>query len=226
MHGAHVISHRRATSTTALDAGARADRDAPDRARQLGQPVPHRGPEDRRLRDRARRSAARSTSLCIPVGNAGNITAYWRGFTRARATRAPRMFGFQAAGAAPLVLGRAGRAARDGRHARSASATRRAGRRRWPRDRLAAASSTPSATSEILDRLQAAGARGGRVLRARLGGVGRGPAEVRRRRAPQQVVCVLTGHGLKDPETAIANNDGGVIQCEPELSAIERVILR
>ena len=45
----------------------------------------------------------------IPVGNAGNISAYWRGYTQyasaGKATRAPRMWGFQAAGAAPLVLG-------------------------------------------------------------------------------------------------------------------------
>ena len=46
---------------------------------------------------------------CIPVGNAGNITAYWRGYCEyrnaGRATRLPRMFGFQAAGAAPIVEG-------------------------------------------------------------------------------------------------------------------------
>src|SRR5205823_890890 len=46
---------------------------------------------------------------CIPVGNAGNITAYWKGYRQyqdaGRATRLPRMLGFQAAGAAPLVLG-------------------------------------------------------------------------------------------------------------------------
>jgi threonine synthase len=42
-------------------------------------------------------------ALCIPVGNAGNITAYWRGFQEV--DRAPRMLGFQAAGAAPLVHG-------------------------------------------------------------------------------------------------------------------------
>src|SRR5205814_517991 len=41
--------------------------------------------------------------LCIPVGNAGNITAYWRGFREAGAR--PRMYGFQAEGAAPLVQG-------------------------------------------------------------------------------------------------------------------------
>ena len=43
-------------------------------------------------------------ALCIPVGNAGNITAYWKGFREAGVE--PRMFGFQAAGAAPLVHGR------------------------------------------------------------------------------------------------------------------------
>src|SRR6201985_953187 len=43
-------------------------------------------------------------ALCIPVGNAGNITAYWRGFTEQQ--KRPRMYGFQAAGAAPLVIGR------------------------------------------------------------------------------------------------------------------------
>src|SRR5213082_911550 len=42
-------------------------------------------------------------ALCIPVGNAGNITAYWRGFKEAG--ERPQMFGFQAAGAAPLVRG-------------------------------------------------------------------------------------------------------------------------
>src|SRR5690348_10835725 len=46
-------------------------------------------------------------ALCIPVGNAGNITAYWRGFREWNPDRpmAPAMLGFQAAGAAPLVLG-------------------------------------------------------------------------------------------------------------------------
>ena len=42
-------------------------------------------------------------ALCIPVGNAGNVTAYWKGFKEMGA--APRLFGFQAEGAAPLVHG-------------------------------------------------------------------------------------------------------------------------
>jgi threonine synthase len=47
---------------------------------------------------------------CLPVGNAGNISAYWMGYTEylaaGQATRAPRMLGFQASGAAPIVTGR------------------------------------------------------------------------------------------------------------------------
>ncbi len=50
--------------------------------------------------------------LCLPVGNAGNITAYWKGFREYHAagqsTRLPRMWGFQAAGAAPIVNGAPG----------------------------------------------------------------------------------------------------------------------
>nr|MDQ6915275.1 threonine synthase [Actinomycetota bacterium] len=44
-------------------------------------------------------------AVCLPVGNAGNVTAYWKGFVEAGA--APKMLGFQAEGAAPLVQGRA-----------------------------------------------------------------------------------------------------------------------
>ena len=50
-------------------------------------------------------------ALCIPVGNAGNITAYWRGFRGARA--APRMLGFQAAGRGAAGARPSGRAPRD-----------------------------------------------------------------------------------------------------------------
>ena len=86
----------------------------------------------------------RIDALCIPVGNAGNITAYWQGFVEAGA--APRLFGFQAAGAAPLVHGAARRGARRRSRARSGSATRRAGRRRSTRCAPRAARSAPSPT--------------------------------------------------------------------------------
>ena len=57
---------------------------------------------------------------CLPVGNAGNIAAYWLGYREylaaGRATKTPRMLGFQAAGAAPIVLGAARARADHGRH--------------------------------------------------------------------------------------------------------------
>ena len=83
---------------------------------------------------------------CLPVGNAGNITAYWMGYTRvpratASTTRLPRMLGFQAAGAAPLVHGAAGARTRRPSPPRSGSATPRRGRRRsTARDESAAGS--------------------------------------------------------------------------------------
>ena len=52
-------------------------------------------------------------ALCIPVGNAGNVTAYWKGFQEMGAS--PRLFGFQAEGAAPLVLGKPVAEPGDGR---------------------------------------------------------------------------------------------------------------
>ena len=53
--------------------------------------------------------------LAIPVGNAGNITSWWRGFTEWTRRRAPQLHGYQAAGAAPLVHGAPGGAPGDGR---------------------------------------------------------------------------------------------------------------
>jgi threonine synthase len=83
--------------------------DHPGDARELGQPVPPRGAEDRAFEicDDLGRAP---DLLAIPVGNAGNISAYWAGFGEYAAAglvdTTPRMLGFQAAGAAPLVLGR------------------------------------------------------------------------------------------------------------------------
>jgi threonine synthase len=89
---------------------------------------------------------------CLPVGNAGNITAYWMGYTEYQqaglSTRSPRMFGFQASGAAPIVIGR--RSCRRRRSPpRSGSATRRPGS--WPRrpgtPRAASSSRSPTGRS-------------------------------------------------------------------------------
>src|SRR5947209_16905113 len=158
--------------------------------------------------------------LCIPVGNAGNITAYWRGFTEAGVR--PRMFGFQAAGAAPLVQG-----APVAHPETVASAIRIGNPARWEQA-MDAMTSSGGGVAAVGD---------GQILAAyRLLAAGEGvfcepasAASVAGLLAHgagecQRVVCVLTGHGLKDPQTALEHVDA-VTPCPPELAAIEEAVL-
>jgi threonine synthase len=159
-------------------------------------------------------------ALCIPVGNAGNITAYWRGFRELELQ--PRMFGFQAAGAAPLVLGR------PVEHPETvASAIRIGNPARWEQAMEAMTSSGGSVNAVTDAQILAA-----YDFLAREEGVFCEPASAASvagliahgAGGAERVACVLTGHGLKDDDTALSQV-GGVISCEPELGAIERVIL-
>ncbi len=160
-------------------------------------------------------------SLYIPVGNAGNITSYWRGFEETGT--APRMLGFQAEGAAPLVLGRIVEQPET-----VASAIRIGNPVRWE-DAMAAARDSRGAIravsdAEILSAFRLLASREGMFCEpasaASVAGLLKYGAE-----GAEQVVCVLTGRGLKDPETAIANNDGRVIACPVEIAAIEEAVL-
>src|SRR5580692_8637435 len=142
---------------------------------------------------------------CIPVGNAGNISAYWRGYIEykevGRATKLPRLLGFQAEGAAPIVLGHPvenpetiATAIRIGNPASWYSAT-------------AAASESGGSISAVTDEeimdaytflakeesLFCEAASSASVAGLLKQGVPAG----------SKVVCVLTGHGLKDPDLAI-----------------------
>jgi threonine synthase len=160
-------------------------------------------------------------ALCIPVGNAGNVTAYWRGFRELGLS--PKMFGFQAAGAAPLVAGK------PIEHPETvASAIRIGNPARWEQAMEAMISSGGAVNAvtdeQILDAYRFLASQEGVFCEpasaASVAGLlthGAGGAE--------RVACVLTGHGLKDDDTALSQV-GGVIPCEPELRAIERVILR
>jgi threonine synthase len=142
---------------------------------------------------------------CIPVGNAGNITAYWKGYREyqdaGRVSRLPRMFGFQAAGAAPLVVGHpidepdtVATAIRIGRPASwygaTAAASESGGAIRAVTDDeiLAAYRYLAQEESVFCEPASAASVAG--LIKA---GVPAGAT----------VVCVLTGHGLKDPDIAI-----------------------
>jgi threonine synthase len=160
-------------------------------------------------------------ALCIPVGNAGNITSYWRGFQELGA--APRMYGFQAAGAAPLVRGR------PVEHPETvASAIRIGNPVRWE-DAMAAATDSRGSIREVSDEeiltaFKLLASREGMFCEpasaASVAGLLKYGAE-----GAEQIVCVLTGRGLKDPETAIAHNDGRIIACPVELAAIEEAVL-
>jgi threonine synthase len=160
-------------------------------------------------------------ALCIPVGNAGNITSYWRGFREMGV--APRLFGFQAEGAAPLVAGRVIE------HPETvASAIRIGNPVRWEDAMAAARDSRGSIRSvsdeEILAAFRLLGSKEGMFCEpasaASVAGLLKYGAE-----GAEQIVCVLTGRGLKDPETAIAHNDGMIIQCAAETGPIEEAVL-
>ncbi len=160
-------------------------------------------------------------ALCIPVGNAGNITSYWRGFQEMGS--APRLFGYQAEGAAPLVRGT------PVEHPETvASAIRIGNPVRWEDAMAAARDSRGSIRSvsdtEILAAFRLLASREGMFCEpasaASVAGLLKYGAE-----GAEQIVCVLTGRGLKDPETAIAHNDGRIISCPAELAAIEEAVL-
>jgi threonine synthase len=160
-------------------------------------------------------------ALCIPVGNAGNITAYWRGFKEAGWR--PRMLGFQAAGAAPLVHG-----APVENPETVASAIRIGNPARWEEamDAMTSSGGAVNAVSDeqILDAYSFLARSEGVFCEpasaASVAGLlAHGAGDARR------IVCVLTGHGLKDPQTALAQA-GAVIPCDPEIGAIERVVLQ
>ena len=159
-------------------------------------------------------------ALCIPVGNAGNITAYHKGFVEDGV--APRLFGFQAEGAAPLVLGK-----RVDNPETIASAIRIGNPARWEEamEAMTASRGTIRAVTdtEILSAYRLLAAREGVFCEpasaASVAGLLRYGAD-----GAARVACVLTGHGLKDPETAL-NHAGGVIACEPNLAAVEEAVL-
>jgi threonine synthase len=162
----------------------------------------------------------RLDALFIPVGNAGNITAYWKGFVEAGS--APRMFGFQAAGAAPIVDG-----APVAEPETVASAIRIGNPARWEEaiDAMRASHGAIRAVSddEILAAYRLLAATEGVFCEpasaASVAGLIKYGAD-----GAERVACVLTGHGLKDPEAAL-EQAGAVLPCEPQLRAIERAVL-
>lgn len=165
----------------------------------------------------------------IPVGNAGNITAYWKGYKEYQAEgkidRLPKMIGFQAAGSAPIVLGHPVENPET-----VATAIRIGNPASWKQAEAARDESCGLidmvTDEEILDTYK---------LMARLEGVFCEPASaasvtgVRKLAAkgyfkePATVVCILTGHGLKDPDNAIKMASAPTV-CEANMDALLKVL--
>ena len=167
--------------------------------------------------------------LCIPVGNAGNITAYSLGFAAyrdaGRSTRLPRLLGFLAAGSAPLVIGH------KVEHPETVATAIRIGNPvRWDQamaamrepgggvaavtdEEILAAYRLLASTEGVFCEPASAASVAGLVKRAGEGAF----------RPGEQVVCVLTGHGLKDPDTAMSLG-AGILHVPAELGPVEEAL--
>lgn len=169
--------------------------------------------------------------LCLPVGNAGNITAYWKGFREYQAlgkvTNTPQLLGVQADGAAPLVLGHAvdkpetiATAIRIGRPARGEEALLAA---EESQGKIIAASD-----DEILAMQRRLASEGVWCEPASAAGAAGLYQEVTEGRMASQVrgktvVCVITGHGLKDPDI-ITSRFASPKVIPAELGALEKLV--
>ena len=165
-------------------------------------------------------------AVALPVGNAGNITAYWTGFIRyATAGRTqgprPRMLGFQAEGAAPIVRGERIEAPET-----VATAIRIGNPASWngavaARDESGGTIEAVS-DAEILEMQHRVATSEGIFCEpasaAGVAGVAR-MARERRLHRSETVVCILTGHGLKDPDI-VGGEEGTQRPVAPELAAV------
>ena len=167
--------------------------------------------------------------LCIPVGNAGNITAYWMGFQeyadKGRANARPRMLGFQAEGAAPIVNGRP-----VPNPETVASAIRIGNPASW-KGALTARNESGGlidkvSDDEIMDAYGMLASREGifgePASAASLAGLKKLVDQGEDFRG-STVVCVITGTGLKDPD-AVASVEVPVAEVSPDIAEVERVI--
>ena len=162
--------------------------------------------------------------LALPVGNGGNISAYWKGFTEMGV--APRMLAGQAAGAAPLLTGvpvrdpqtvataiRIGNPARLGQ-ALAAVSESNGGIRAIDDDGILAAYRLLAQEEGVFCEPASAASVAALLEAAADGLIERGST----------VVCVLTGHGLKDPDTA-GQEGAEIVRCPPDVVRLEELAL-
>ena len=169
--------------------------------------------------------------LFIPVGNAGNITAYWRGFREyqgaGRSLRLPKMMGFQAEGAAPIVRG-----APVANPQTIASAIRIGNPASWQGavDARDSSGGTIDMVSddEILDAYRMIASKEGIFCEPASAASFAGLVKMCRQGLNlegQRVVCIFTGNGLKDPDLAVRSVVSQTTEIEPTLEAVEAASL-
>jgi threonine synthase len=167
--------------------------------------------------------------LCIPVGNAGNITAYWMGFCEYHALgkcdRLPRMMGFQASGASPLITGKP-----VANPDTLATAIRIGNPANWQKANSVKEASQGEFNAvtdeEILDAYRLLASEEGVFCEPASAASVAGLLKVQDQiPTGAKVVCVLTGNGLKDPDTAIKHSQNNFQQgIAPEIHAVAKAM--
>jgi threonine synthase len=168
---------------------------------------------------------------CLPVGNAGNITAHWMGYNEyadhGLVNNRPVMVGYQATGAAPFILGKmvdnpetVATAIRIG-HPQSWDKAWRVQKEsdgwfeKFSDEDILSAQKLLAEKEGVFCEPASAISLAGAMHDVRSGRITEG----------SRVVCTLTGHGLKDPDTAIKQSTGAVVKVDAELNAVKRAIL-
>ncbi|MBC8280033.1 MAG: pyridoxal-phosphate dependent enzyme, partial [Chloroflexi bacterium] len=169
--------------------------------------------------------------LFIPVGNAGNITAYWKGFREyqdlGRSQTLPRMMGFQAEGAAPIVRGEV-----VTRPQTIASAIRIGNPATWngaleARDGSGGVIDSVS-DDEILEAYRLLANKEGIFCEPASAASFAGLMKMHRQGMDlhdKRIVCICTGNGLKDPDLAVSSSGGQTIEVQANIEALEAATL-
>ncbi|MDH4226374.1 MAG: threonine synthase [Deltaproteobacteria bacterium] len=161
----------------------------------------------------------------LPVGNAGNITAYWKGYKEYKEkgyiTGLPKMMGFQAAGAAPIVLGA------PVEHPKTIATAIKIGNPASWKSAIAARDESGGVIDlvtddEIIEAYKIVASREGVFCEPASAASLAGVIKMKKKGVVKDgdtIVCTLTGHGLKDPDTAIASS-AKPVKVKPKLKDI------
>ncbi len=168
--------------------------------------------------------------LFLPVGNAGNITAYWKGFVEyyqsGKSSQKPKMMGFQAEGAAPIVRGYAVEKPET-----IATAIRIGNPASWQK-----ATAARDESGGIIDMVSDAEILAAQKMLASQAAVFGEPAsaasfagllKLSRNQTDfsgKKIVCIITGNGLKDTEAVLKNTEKSFLELPPDMAALEQAL--